>query len=185
VEVKTEAEFAHGTHNRTSESPRLPGASSNFYCHIYRAHNMSANDNSSPELSYPLFKFTSCLFITRLYIYFDHGHVCEDCKCIRCVVARWVRTPTCNCKLPSPRHGWILDARVRIKRMRCRHEPKSRPIFPPDFCICLYPEKKQSQLRLAEPKSSSSEYSQYDSDCSSTGHFNEYEGPSFGELRKL
>jgi len=151
-------------------------------------HIMTAQSSITPELLYCLYRFTSCPFITRFYIFGNHGHICEDCKCIRCVVLRWVRSPNCNCRLPPPREGLSLDARIRKKRLACGHEPKSVPIFPPQFCFCVNPEKKNCQVAMAI-------YSDEDSD--STDHeeenFMEPDGAhasdkhvrSFGELRRI
>ncbi len=134
-------------------------------CQMYSPDSMTADPSTTPELSYLLYRFTSCPFITRLYLCGNHLHVCEDCRCIRCVVLRWVRTPHCSCRLPL-RHGLTLDARIRKKRLACRHEPKSQPIFPPEFCFCMYPEKKDAQLRLTNPEYSTRDY--LDEDSAST-----------------
>lgn len=155
----------------------------------------------TPELAYTLYRFTSCPFITSLYMGQNHGHVCEDCKCIRCVVLRWVRMPTCNCKLPPPRQGLSLGDRVRKKRLACLHEPRSVPIFPPAFCFCVNPEKKAAQLLLANPErndttSSEENYLDYYSDCSTecvdssvvdgdNDQSNDNPTSTWGDLRKL
>lgn len=115
------------------------------------------------EPLYVLYRFTSCPFVTRMYMFGNHRHVCDDCKCIRCVVQRWVRTPTCNCKLPHSRKGLALDARIRMKRLACPHEPQSVPVFPREWCFCSHPEKREIQLRMANPsRSYTSDSDEYD-----------------------
>jgi hypothetical protein len=109
---------------------------------------MSADSRSTDEVQNCLYRFTSSTFVTRMYMCGNHLHICEDCKCLRCIVLRWVRNPNCNCRLPSPRHGLSLDGRIRKKRLACRHEPKSSAIFPPEFCFCELPEKTHDQIAL-------------------------------------
>jgi hypothetical protein len=125
---------------------------------------MMSNTDSLPDLAYCNYRFTSCPFITQLYLFFNAGHVCDNCKCIKCVVLRWVRTPHCDCKLPPPRQGLSLDDRIRKKRLQCRHEPNSVPIYPHYLCFCDHPEKKHTQLALTNRKRSASDYSDEDSD---------------------
>lgn len=143
---------------------------------------MTTDANSSPVLLNSAYRFTSCPYITSLYISGNHSHVCDDCKCLRCVVLRWVRTPNCICRLPEPRQGLSLDARIRIKRLACPHEPKDVPAFPPEFCFCGNRGKPEFLLLLADPsrrnRSDSDEdsygldyveYSSVDSDIESLG----------------
>jgi hypothetical protein len=155
---------------------------------------MTEESNSTPKLLYCLYRFTSCPLVRRMYLFGNHGHVCEDCKCIKCVVQRWVRKPHCNCRLPAPRQGLTLDCRIRKKRLACRHEPRSVPTFHYALCLCDNPENRNRQIALANPETSTTNYS--DDDSESTKHVedgllecgvaNSYDtkGRSFGELRK-
>ena len=71
--------------------------------------------------------------------------------------------------LPPPRHGLSLDDRIRKKRLTCGHEPKSLPIFPPEFCFCENPAKRKAQVSLLERGKRTRDYSDEDSDSSIDG----------------
>ncbi|KAG0574102.1 hypothetical protein KC19_VG234300 [Ceratodon purpureus] len=54
----------------------------------------------------------------------NQQHCCNECRCLLCTAMRWVVLPHCNCKLPRISMGLPLDARLRRKRMICRHFPR-------------------------------------------------------------
>ena len=127
----------YGTQSLTSESPWLPSATSNSCCQI------SSQDTITMVAS--MTRFTSCPFITRLYIFGNHGHVCEDCKCIRCVVYVGFERLTATASYLPLAMGchWTIELEKNVWHVAMSQNLV--PIFPPEFCFCDNPEKKNAQ----------------------------------------
>ncbi|KAG0571621.1 hypothetical protein KC19_VG028000 [Ceratodon purpureus] len=65
-----------------------------------------------------------------------HRHCCNTCRSFVCTALRWVVLPHCRCKLPRLTLGLPLDARLRRKRITCRHFPRHNTL-PFMTCICV------------------------------------------------
>ncbi len=157
------------------------------------SHSSSSADR---ELSYSMNRFTSWEYVTSLYVLGNHRHICEDCKCLRCVILRWVRMAMCDCRLPPPRHGLSLDNKIRKKSLACRLEPQCVPIFPPEFCFCDHPEQRKAQEALLKGGySSTDDIYEFPSDSSKheedsfldldNAHSNDIDVQCFRKLRRL
>ncbi|KAG0575440.1 hypothetical protein KC19_5G004200 [Ceratodon purpureus] len=66
----------------------------------------------------------------------NNRHCCNECRCLFCTALRWVVLPHCNCKLPYLSMGLPLDARIRRKRITCRHLPRHKTT-PLGYCPCV------------------------------------------------